>query len=93
MRGTGVHLEFLDHRVAERALGQHALDRLLQRPVYEEASRRAVLAFYHPLKDGGVARTFPDGGLAFEEYTTVEPSLVLNGMLFALLVDLIRKRG
>ena len=29
--GTAVHLELLDHRVAERALGQHALDGLLER--------------------------------------------------------------
>jgi hypothetical protein len=58
---------------------------LLQRPAYETAAHRAVRAFYHNMNDGGVARTFPDGGLAFEEYTTAEPSLVLNGMLFAML--------
>jgi hypothetical protein len=59
--------------------------RLLRRPAYEEASHHAVRAFYHSMDEGGVARTFPDGSLAFEEYTTAEPSLVLNGMLFALL--------
>src|SRR2546421_6377487 len=31
MRGTGIHLQLLDHRIAERSLGQHALDRLLER--------------------------------------------------------------
>src|SRR5450631_2600482 len=32
MHGAGVALELFDHRVAERALGQHALDGLVQRP-------------------------------------------------------------
>ena len=58
---------------------------LFPRAIYEEASRRAVQAFYQTQDEGGVARAFPDGSLAFEEYTTAEPSLVLNGMLFALL--------
>src|SRR5574337_1255316 len=31
MLGAAVHLQLLDHRVAERALGQHALDGLLER--------------------------------------------------------------
>src|SRR5450631_1714555 len=35
MRRAGVALELLDHRVAERALGQHALDRLVQRAAGE----------------------------------------------------------
>ena len=52
---------------------------------YEPTCARAVRAFYHVMDEGGVARTFPDGSVAFEEYTTAEPSLVLNGMLFALL--------
>ncbi|MEK7727759.1 MAG: D-glucuronyl C5-epimerase family protein [candidate division KSB1 bacterium] len=54
-------------------------------PSYEEACRRAVAAFYHRIEAGGVARNFPEGALAFEEYPTREPSLVLNGILFALL--------
>jgi len=58
---------------------------LFPRLAYEEASRRAVQAFYYAKDEGGVARAFPDDSLAFEEYTTAEPSLVLNGMLFALL--------
>jgi hypothetical protein len=52
---------------------------------YEEASRRAVRAFFLPVARGGVAQNFPDGAIAFEEYPTVERSLVLNGFLFALL--------
>jgi len=58
---------------------------LFPHAAFEAASHRAVQAFYHDLKTGGVARTFPDGHAAFEEYTTTAPSLVLNGMLFALL--------
>ena len=61
------------------------VQRLFPESAYEEACHRAVQAFYHVVDEGGVARTFPDGGRAFEEYTTAEPSLVLNGMLFALL--------
>ncbi len=55
------------------------------RSAYEDACHRAVRAFYHRVEDGGVAAHFPDGALAFEEYPTSEPSLVLNGILFALL--------
>ncbi len=54
-------------------------------PSYEDACHRAVRAFYHSVEQGGVTRSFPEGGLAFEEYPTREPSLVLNGILFALL--------
>src|SRR4029453_8758623 len=32
MRRAGVALQLLDHRVAERAIGQHALERVLDRP-------------------------------------------------------------
>ncbi len=52
---------------------------------YEEACQRAVRVFYHTIPQGGVVRNFPDDAMAFEEYPTAEPSLVLNGMLFALL--------
>jgi len=52
---------------------------------YEEACQRAVRAFYFTVAQGGVASNFPGGALAFEEYPTREPSLVLNGILFALL--------
>ncbi len=61
------------------------IHQLFPHPAYEAAGRRAVRAFYYSMDEGGVARAFPDGSLAFEEYTTAEPSLVLNGMLFALL--------
>lgn len=61
------------------------MQQVLPRATYEEASQRAVGVFYHSMEQGGVARSFPDGSLAFEEYTTAEPSLVLNGLLFALL--------
>lgn len=54
-------------------------------PVYEEAAQCAVRAFYHAIPQGGIVSKFHDGSQAFEEYPTVEPSLVLNGMLFALL--------
>jgi hypothetical protein len=60
-------------------------DRLFPQNDYAETCHRAVRAFYYEVAQGGVARPFPGGGLAFEEYTTAEPSLVLNGMLFALL--------
>lgn len=56
-----------------------------RKPAYEETCQRAVRAFYHGIPQGGVVRKFPDGSTAFEEYPTQEPSLVLNGMLFALL--------
>ena len=52
---------------------------------YEDAARRAMLAFVYPVSDGGVVQAFPDGSPAFEEYPTSPRSLVLNGMLFALL--------
>ncbi len=52
---------------------------------YEEACRRAVRAFHHSVDEGGVVQHFPDGSPVFEEYPTVEPSLVLNGHLFAML--------
>ncbi|MDZ7269736.1 MAG: D-glucuronyl C5-epimerase family protein [candidate division KSB1 bacterium] len=52
---------------------------------YEAASRRAVRAFYHSVAEGGVVQRFPDGSPVFEEYPTVEPSMVLNGHLFAML--------
>lgn len=58
---------------------------IASRAVYEAACHQAVQAFYHRVEDGGVAAKFPDGALAFEEYPTREPSLVLNGILFALL--------
>jgi hypothetical protein len=58
---------------------------LQPRANYEEICRRAVRPFYHSVEHGGVQRSFPDGALAFEEYPTREPSLVLNGMLFALI--------
>lgn len=58
---------------------------LQPRADYEEVCRRAVRVFYHSVEQGGVARNFSDGALAFEEYPTAEPSLVLNGMLFALI--------
>src|SRR5688572_23270818 len=35
MRGPGVALELLDHLVAQRALGEHALDGLLERAARE----------------------------------------------------------
>jgi len=37
MLAAGVDLQLLDHRVASVALGQHALDRDLQRPARETA--------------------------------------------------------
>lgn len=52
---------------------------------YVEACHRALPVFYQRVEAGGVVASFPDGAMAFEEYPTREPSLVLNGMLFALL--------
>lgn len=52
---------------------------------YEAAAHRAVRAFIQPVAAGGVVQSFPDGSPAFEEYPTTPRSLVLNGLLFALL--------
>jgi len=61
------------------------MSQMSDRGTYETAARRAVRAFIHPVADGGVVQTFPDGAPAFEEYPTNPRSLVLNGFLFALL--------
>jgi hypothetical protein len=52
---------------------------------YEAAAHRAVRAFIHPVAQGGVVQSFPDGSPAFEEYPSTPRSLVLNGLLFALI--------
>ncbi len=51
----------------------------------EEMTRRAFEAFLHPVSEGGVAASFPDGGRVFEEYPSQPPSHVLNGHVFALI--------
>ncbi|MFQ5641402.1 MAG: D-glucuronyl C5-epimerase family protein, partial [bacterium] len=48
-------------------------------------TQSAFEAFLHPVREGGVTASFPDGALVFEEYPTDPPSLVLNGHIFALL--------
>lgn len=45
----------------------------------------AFQAFLHPVAQGGVVASFPDGALVFEEFPTDPPSLVLNGHIFAML--------
>ncbi len=52
-------------------------------PVYLESGRKALRAFLVPVEDGGlVAKTA--GGEFYEEYPSLQPSLVLNGFIFAL---------
>lgn len=55
------------------------------REIYEDAARRAVRAFIHPVANGGVVQTFPDGAPAFEAYPSSPRSLALHGCLFALI--------
>ena len=55
------------------------------RQAYEITSHRAIQAFFYPVSEGGVIQNYPDGSIAFEEYPTTKPSLVLRGHLFALL--------
>ena len=50
-----------------------------------DITRRALQPFFFPVSKGGVASTFPDGSLVFEEYPTSPPSQVLNGHIFSLL--------
>lgn len=48
-------------------------------------TRKAFNAFLRTVEDGGVVAHFQDGTPVFEEFTTLPPSLVLNGHMFALL--------
>ncbi|HWQ89816.1 MAG TPA: D-glucuronyl C5-epimerase family protein [Desulfitobacteriaceae bacterium] len=51
--------------------------------VYLESGRKALRAFFVPVEAGGlVAKTA--GGDFYEEYPSQQPSLVLNGFIFAL---------
>ncbi|MCG8605599.1 D-glucuronyl C5-epimerase family protein [bacterium] len=58
---------------------------LNQNEKWLDITRCAIRVFFHPVPQGGVAASFPDGGLAFEEFPTEPASLVLNGNMFAML--------
>jgi len=62
---------------------------------YLDAASLAVIPFTLPVSEGGVATSFPDGGVAFEEYPRTRPDLVLNGLITALfgLYDLAATEG
>lgn len=54
-------------------------------PQYLESARAALGAFRLSVAQGGVRREEADGSVWFEEYPSDQPSLVLNGFLYALL--------
>jgi hypothetical protein len=55
MGGTGVALHLLQHRVAQRALGQHALDRLLEDAAGEALLQLGEVGFVDAARVAGVA--------------------------------------
>lgn len=50
---------------------------------YWELAKQALISFTMPYKEGGVT-VFTKHGPFYEEYTSTVPTLVLNGMIFAL---------
>ena len=50
---------------------------------FAEMAEKALIPFTIPVKDGGVT-SFTKWGPFYEEYTSTEPTLVLNGKIFAL---------
>ncbi len=52
-------------------------------PVWAEKARLALTSFTQPVSEGGVTSFTPHGPF-YEEYTAEVPTLVLNGMIFAL---------
>lgn len=50
---------------------------------YIELAEKALVSFEKPVEEGGVT-AFTKWGPFYEEYTSKEPTLVLNGMIFAL---------
>ena len=53
--GTGVALHLLEHGVAERALGQHALDGLLEHALGEALLQLGEVGFIDAARETGVA--------------------------------------
>ena len=58
---------------------------------YAEAAKDALKSFLIPVSEGGVT-SFTEFGPCYEEYTSEPPTLVLNGIIFALcgVYDLVR---
>lgn len=52
---------------------------------YLKCAQAAAVPFHFDIADGGVARTFTDGSIFFEEFPADPPIRVLNGAQFALL--------
>lgn len=71
-----------------QGLGLCALSRayaLSPDPQYLESAKAALGAFRLSVAQGGVRREEADGSVWFEEYPSDQPSLVLNGFIYALL--------
>jgi hypothetical protein len=68
------------------------LHQALGRPTLLETARKAYRFMHVPVEEGGVRRRDDQGNLWLEEYPSKEPSLVLNGFIYALfgLYDLYR---
>lgn len=49
-----------------------------------KVAKGAMRSFNLRIDEGGVASTFPDGSLVFEEIPSYPPSCILNGFIFAL---------
>jgi heparosan-N-sulfate-glucuronate 5-epimerase len=50
---------------------------------YLDAARRALVSFFKPVADGGVAFTDEQGDVWFEEYVVSPPTHILNGFIWA----------
>jgi hypothetical protein len=50
---------------------------------YAEIAEKALIPFTKPVAEGGVT-SFTEWGPFYEEYTSIVPTLVLNGMIFSL---------
>jgi hypothetical protein len=56
---------------------------LTQNQSFAEYAEKALIPFTKPVKEGGVT-SFTEWGPFYEEYTSTEPTMVLNGKIFAL---------
>jgi hypothetical protein len=50
---------------------------------YLDAAQKALVSFYKPITEGGVAFTDDQGDLWFEEYLVSPPTHILNGFIWA----------
>jgi len=78
-----------------QAFGISALTRAYQETgtdKYLTSALQATDVFFVPVSEGGIYREQPSDFVCFEEYTTEEPSCVLNGHIFSLwaLYDIIQ---